>query len=62
MTINRYGHNSDLEFKKFDERMGSIWKQWFRLFGWWFVFCAIISLTFTGTLIYVAWHFISKYW
>lgn len=63
MTINRHGQNSEIELPKFEKQeIKSFAKAWFKLFGWWFVFCGIASLAFTGGLIYVAWHFISKYW
>jgi len=26
------------------------------------VFCALVSLTLLGTMLYVAWHFICKLW
>jgi hypothetical protein len=32
---------------------------WFRLWG---AFAVLLGLTFWGTVIYVAWHFITKYW
>jgi hypothetical protein len=37
--------------------LGEPW--WFRL---WCVFCVLLGLTFWGTLTYVGWHFVEKYW
>lgn len=62
MSINKYGHNSDIDFQEIDKQMFSFWKWWFSKFKLWFVFCGLLSLVFTGVIVYTAWHFISKHW
>lgn len=33
-----------------------------RVKGWMFVVAILMQATFVGAVLYVAWHFISKYW
>lgn len=62
VSINRFGHNQDISYHKFEQGIKKTQRNFLLGFGVWWVFSALLSLGFFGVLVYIAWHFLAKWW
>lgn len=67
MNIDRFGHNSDIEYHKFGQKASKVTHNFFNrhfFTGFWilWVFSGLLSLGMLGAFLYVAWHFLAKVW
>ena len=62
MNIDRFGHNRDIEYHKFEQGTKKITRNFLVGFGFWWVLSTLFSFGLLGVFLYVAWHFLAKVW